>query len=308
MKGFLFYFFYAFIWLLTLLPLRILYLISDFLYLLNLYVIRYRKKVIEKNLRNAFPEKSEKERRKIMKKFYRHFCDMIIEIVKIINFHPKNHAKRFRFKNLSLWNKYYLKRESAIIVSGHYGNWEWASRLPSVSPHKYYVTYQKLKNKRFDKLVNKIRKRYGVNTVLMQRTYKTVTKAIQKDEFFAIWLLFDQAPPKKHPNWTMFLNQPTQFYNGAEKMARKYNLKVIWLEIDKIKRGHYQASFRELIDEPQKTKPGEITKAVANALENQIRRRPEFWLWSHNRWKHLNLERAKELKEKIAGQANDPDL
>ena len=268
------------------LPLRILYLFSDFMYLLIMYVVPYRKKVVYNNLKNAFPEKSEEEIRKIAKSFYRYFCDFIIEIIKSINISPSSLMKRLNYVNPEVVNDQYDKGNNVVLVSGHYGNWEWLSTLNFVIKHQFIYAARVLHNSFSDTLINNLRQKYGALFVRMEDTYRSIIKRIKHDEKIMIWLLADQRPPKNAEYWTTFLNQDTAFYLGAGKMVKKLNLSLVFLDIQRVKRGRYDIHFELLTEGAVDMDEYQITEMHIRKLEEVIRKKPDYWLWSHKRWKH----------------------
>ncbi len=288
MKIFGFYFIYSIIWLFALLPLRVLYLFSDFFYLLIYYIFQYRKKVVYENLRHAFPEKGEAEITKIAKSFYRHFCDLILETLKIIHFSKAQIDSRFHYKNVEIFDKLFDEGKSVVLISGHYGNWEWTLTLPTKVRHKSMPVYKPLADERFDKLINTIRGKFITNGGLipMSSAFKKVIEAETNHEKIVMYFLGDQTAPKHSKIWISFMNRETPFYSGPEKIARKFDHTVVFMNIDKVKRGFYEVEFIPLFDNPTKTEELEITKKHVAMLEGFIRKRPELWLWSHRRWKH----------------------
>lgn len=281
---------YALIWFLTLPPLPVLYLFSDFLYIINYYVVKYRKNVVFQNLRNAFPEKSNKEIKRIAKTFYRHLSDFLIEAIKSIHLTQKQYDKRCTFKNLELLEELYLKGKDVALISGHYANWEWMLIFPSKIRHTPLTIYHPLKNKYSDMLINSVRGKYGMLLIPMNQIFREVISRMEKGEQILIWYLGDQRPPRHNKFWTPFLNQDTGFYQGAEKMAMKFNQAVVFMDIQKIKRGYYEYSFELLFLNGNETSEFEITEKQAKILEEKIKERPEFWLWSHKRWKFKRNE------------------
>lgn len=283
-----FYIVYVFLWLLTLLPLRLIYMLSDLLFLIIYYVSGYRRKVVFDNLRNAFPEKSETEIRKVAGRFYRHFCDFLLESVKTMHMSKKQVNERFRFENPEIFLDYFNRGRSVVLVSGHYGNWEWMVDFPSHVPYKVLAIYKPLADPKFDRLIRRIRESYaqGSEMVAMDDVYRRIIKSEREGQKIMTWFLGDQTPPRSYPLWLTFMNREAPFYSGPEKIARKFGHVVVFMDILKTARGRYKVKFTPLFEEPEKTAPEEITKAHVKALEKTIREKPEFWLWSHRRWKH----------------------
>lgn len=286
MKAILFYLFYSIAWFISILPFRLLYLFSDFLFVLVFYIIKYRKKVAIENLKNSFPEKSHEEIMSICKKFYRYFCDFIVENIKSFTISEKELEKRMQIKNGEYFSEAFEKGKNIIFVSGHYGNWEWTIRLPKEFEHKMLVLYHPLENKYFDRLITKTRTKYGAVMVPMKETYNIVLEHYRNNILTATWFIADQRPRKTYPFWTTFLNQETAVYLGAEKLARKTNAVFLFMNVKKIRRGYYITELTKLYDDSSKTTEHEITLAHTKLLEKIIKETPEYWLWTHKRWKH----------------------
>jgi KDO2-lipid IV(A) lauroyltransferase len=270
----------------SLLPFPLLYGFSDFLFLIFYYVFPYRRKIIRQNLARSFPEKTEAERRKIEKVFYMHFCDLILETLKLFSASQKAIENRVRLVNPELLEAYYLKNKSLILVTGHYGNWEWpAVTLPSHSRHKGTGIYQRLSNRFFDKKLRQTRARFGME--LMSTREVADFFESHKNELCAYGFINDQSPsdPKKG-HWATFLNQPTCLLVGAEKYAVKYDYPVLYGAITRLKRGYYQIEYLVVSDKPSAEKPFFITEECSRINETLIRKDPAFWLWTHRRWKH----------------------
>jgi KDO2-lipid IV(A) lauroyltransferase len=268
-----------------LLPFRILYLLSDILYLLLFHVVKYRRKVVKQNLKNSFPEKSVADRLEIEKRFYKHLSDLIFESIKTISISPKSLKKRFVFSNLTELTKYFEKGKSVIAVSGHYGNWEWGPLATAYElKEKVLVVYKPLSDNRFEKLINTMRSRFGAILVPMKHTLRKIIE--YNSEPHVLVLIGDQTPPREESHYFInFLNQPTAIFLGVEKIAVRTNKPVIYFSINKIKRGYYECLIKPLVEVPNQTKEFEITNIHTQELENIIRNNPEYWLWSHKRWK-----------------------
>ena len=283
-----FYLLYPIIWTLTLLPLRIQYFLSDFLFIFNYLFIGYRKKIVYLNLRNSFPEKSNKNIRIIARKFYRHLFDQVIESTALIHMSPEKILKHMRFKNPEVIEDLYKKNKGVILVSGHYGNWEWIISLQMLISHKTLAIYKQLNNKYFDRMYINMRSRYGMTPVPMNSILRELINREQKNELTLTYSLGDQRPLFRHIQyWTRFLNQDTPVYLGTEKIARKKNLAVVFSRMRKIRRGIYETEFIPLFENSRETKEHEITDKYLSILEKTINERPELWLWTHKRWKHI---------------------
>lgn len=284
---------YALIWLVSKMPFFLLYRISDLMYLLAYYVIPYRKKVVFNNLQNAFPEKSDTEIISIAKKFYRHLCDFLLESVKPLTMTRQQISKRFRYTNLEIIEELNRQKRNFAVVSGHYGNWEYNHNLTYFAGREGIVIYRPLQNKPMDRLFTKIRGRYSGNILTpMENVYKTAYRLHSGKKPYLIWFIADQRPPRSNKFWTIFLNQPTSFFNGVEKLSRKLDLAVVFMHIEKVKRGFYEVTLKKLFDNVTQLPENAVTLAVVNELEAEIKEKPEYWLWSHKRWKHKPSEKT----------------
>lgn len=270
-------------------PFWLLHSFSYLLYLIVYYVIGYRKKVVTENLKRSFPEKSDAEIFQIRKQFYLHFCDVILETLKLLTISKQQFLKRFSFDEsaVKVFEYFESKGQSVIGVMGHCGNWEWgAIAYPSRFKHLITGIYHPLSNKNFDALMLKLRSRFGGNIVPMNRAYKELLTLKQKNIPTVLGLIADQTPPPESAYWTNFLNQDTPVFNGTEKMAKKFNYPVVYVPIHKVKRGHYKMSAVIITEHPEKMSDGEISELHTKALEKNILDQPHIWLWSHRRWKH----------------------
>jgi KDO2-lipid IV(A) lauroyltransferase len=282
-----FYLFYGFNWVITLLPFRALYVISDFLFLFLYYFPGYRKGVVMNNLKNAFPEKSDAERAVIGRKFYRHLADIFIETLKQQHLSVKEHKKRFITENPEVLERLYSEGKDVVAVFGHYNNWEYTSIFPLMFKYVFIPVYRPLKNKYFDKYLLNIRERYGSILTPGPMVIREILKQRKENRRSFTSLLTDQIPAKGDIHyWTQFLNQDTPVYLGAEKIAAKYGMAVVFLNYRKVKRGHYSLKFEVLFENAAGLPEYTVTEAHVKRLEEIIREAPEYWIWSHRRWKH----------------------
>lgn len=290
MQNILFYIFYGFTWLVALLPLRVLFVLSDFTRFIVYNVLRYRRKVVATNLRNSFPQKSQKELKQIERKYYKHLCDMFVEVIHILHASPKNAMKMAKFRNIELINKYFEQGKSVIVVAGHYGNWEVLNTVSLLIKHKVIAAYKPVTNKHFEHFLNTNRERFGCIPVCMYDIARTTIKMNNNGEPFFLALFADQTPTSGEARyWTDFLNQDTPVFLGAEKLARKTNQPVLFCKVYKPRRGYYEVEFEVLEDNPAQTQTHEITDLHVKALEKIINQTPELWLWSHRRWKRKRV-------------------
>lgn len=285
MKQASYYIITPFIFLLSLLPLSILYLFSRGVYFILFYVLKYRKKVVLENLHNSFPEKGEKEQQNIAKAFYKHLADLVVEIIKSFSISSKKLGKQFKVEDPSFFDEYIEKKQPVILLSGHTGNWEWTSLYFCLAfDIKAFGIYRPLSDKGFDKLFFNMRSRFSAIPIKMRDTYKIMLEA--KDEASVFALIADQSPPPEGATWLPFLHQETAFFNGPGKLAIKNNFPVVYLGVEKVKRGQYIIHLDKITDNPKEKEPDDIIKAFSKHLENDIREQPANWLWSHKRWKH----------------------
>ncbi|MDQ3047830.1 MAG: lysophospholipid acyltransferase family protein [Bacteroidota bacterium] len=244
------------------------------------------KKIVLGNIQRSFPEKTPEEQLEICKKFYRHFCDLILESLKTFTIPEKEVKKRVVCKNPVVINRYFDEGRSVIIAGGHYNNWEiFAVGVDSLIKHQTIGIYKPLSNKYFDEKMRSTRSKYGLKMIATKIVKQVLDKEASNRSatIFAI----DQSP--SNPNnsyWMKFLNQDTAVLFGTEKYAKEYDLPVLYGRINKEKRGHYSFEFFPITDHPKETAYGEITEKITTALEEDIIRIPQYWLWSHRRWKH----------------------
>jgi KDO2-lipid IV(A) lauroyltransferase len=287
MKAIGFYVFFGINYLITLLPLRVLYLFSDFFYLILYYLAGYRRKVVAANLRNAFPEKSESERLKIERSFYKHLADLLVETLKATHMSAKQIIKRFKVRDWTLGERLCKEGRDMIVICSHYNNWEWLSSLPITAPYTGMTVYKPLNNKYFDRFILNLRTQYGVIASPMQQILRNLVTFRRKDVRTGTAFIADQTPPRnENVYWTTFLNQDTDFYRGAEKVAIMLDMAVVYLHVIKVKRGYYEVDLKLITEHPRAEKPDFITARSVEMIEETIRDKPEYWLWSHRRWKH----------------------
>lgn len=262
-----------------------LYLVSDVLYLIVGKLIKYRKPLITKNLKNSFPEKNENEIKNIQRYFYKHFLDLIVESLKGFTISKKEINRKIKLKNPDLVNEMAQKSQNIILIGGHYNNWEMsAQKMPLECEHELFAIYKPLSNKFFDKKIKNSREKFGLRMISMKETKNYFQKNNEKPR--AIIFGSDQSPSStKNAHWLNFLNQESGFLFGAEKYAKEFNWPVVYVSIQKIQRGTYEVSFQLITEKPKEEPNGKIIQDFANLLEIDINRNPPYWLWTHNRWK-----------------------
>lgn len=282
-----YYIFYGINWIITLLPLRVLYVFSDFIFLLLYYFPSYRRKVVATNIRNSFPEKSEKELKLIERKFYKHLSDHFIETFKLPHMSEAEQKKRFTYSNLDIIHKLKDEKRDIIAVLPHYNNWEWPTLLPYYMKYKIVIIYKPLNNKYFNNFINKQRSKYGIILTPMSMVIREIVNYKKSNINTLSVFLADQSPPKSEIKyWTTFLNQDTPIYLGVEKIAAKYDMAVVYFHIQKVRRGHYNLNIEPLFDHTAGLPEYTVTEEYVRRMEEIIKKEPEYWLWSHRRWKH----------------------
>lgn len=287
MGSLIYYILLPLIYLVSILPFRLLYLLSDVFYVLIYHLLGYRKEVVLTNLRNSFPGKSDKEIRQIARRYYSYLCDMFLETFKTLTIGKESMLKRCTLskESLDLFERLAKENKSIILVMGHFGNWEWAGNSFSLlCKHQLYVIYHPIRNKHFDGLMYKMRTRFGTKLIAMKDTFREMLS--QRAELNATAFIADQTPRADNAHWMTFLNQDTPVFKGAEIIAKKINYPIVYTCVKRIRRGYYNIETELLIEHPQATADGEISEMHTKRLERDIIEQPEIWLWSHKRWKH----------------------
>lgn len=275
------------LWIFSLLPIQILYLISKIIRFIVYDILCYREKVVIDNIQNTFIEKSQTEVIKLKNNFYDYFFELIVEIIKLLSISNNELNKRFTFSNINVIKQALKKNKSVIVVVGHYGNWEWALRSASnLIDTKIIGVYKRINNTIFEWLLLKIRS----NTNVLPVEIKSLTRELVNNNEKKIYaMVADQSPTLEQSNVRInFLNRDTLVYTGVEKISKKYNMPVFYLNIKLTSKGYYESTFEEINSKNINGKKLEITKEFFSKLENQIKSEPRLWLWSHKRWKHTN--------------------
>ena len=271
-----------------------MFLLSDILYLIAYHLVGYRRKVVRRNLAAAFPERDEKERLKIERRYYRHLCDLLIEGLYNLFASPRSIMKRYHVVNRDLVNQYYEQGRTVVLMSAHYNNWEYMVTSLNMQLFHHGIGVGKpLSNKRLEPWVFRRRTRFGTEVVYPDTVRQVVDFYDKHHVPCALMMLSDQSPA--HPDksyWTTFLHQEAAFLYGAENFARRYNYPVLYYRVDKPRRGRYTVTFSLLCDNPQAVPQYTVEERYIRTLESDIAARPEFWLWSHRRWKLTRPETA----------------
>ncbi len=276
--------------LLSRLPLRALYVISDIAAPIVHHVVRYRRDVVRRNLSRSFPEKSEKQRRLIERKFYGFLCDYAMETIKLITISPEEMRRRMQFEGVQEMEKSLETHPFVFVYLGHYGNWEWISSLPlwvsdSEKVHCAQL-YRPLRNKAFDRLFMQMRTRWGAENISKYDTLRRIVSLKKEDKRTIVGFIADQSPSSESVHdWVEFFHQDTPVVTGTERIGKKMNAAIYFADVIAPRRGNYVCRFRRITEDPKKFEDYRLTDFYMQELEKMIRRHPHLWLWSHNRWK-----------------------
>lgn len=278
---------YPFLWLVSILPFRLLYAVSDGLYVILYHIVGYRKKTVMSNLEMVFPEKSAAERKRIAKRFYHHLCDMILEAIKSMNISVDEMKARFKFTNIEVIKDYEKRKQSIALMCAHYGSWEWIFILQAYTSHLTFAIYKRLNNKYFDKLVRKIRARYDSYLITTKESIDVLKENKAKGLLTINGFAADQSP-KKHKayHWNKFMGIEVPVHTGAEMLSKKLDMPMVFFSVKRVKRGFYETTFQTLTDSPKDYDNYAITDKFMALVEQQIHEAPEYYLWTHKRWKH----------------------
>lgn len=288
MKSISFHIFNAVWFLFSLLPFWLLYILSDLLFYPLYYVVRYRRRVVRKNLVSSFPEKSPAEIVKIEKEFYSFFCDYVVETLKLFSISKENMKRRMTFSGIEEMEKAMGNDRSCILYLGHYCNWEWVSSLPLHFKDGLFCgqIYHPLNSVAFDRLFLKLRSRFQAESIPMKDTLRRVVRVRREGKRMVIGFISDQSPYWEGiGTWVDFLNQDTPTFTGAERIAKQLGAVVYYLDITRVKRGYYHGEFKQLAVVPADYPDYKITEMYMRTLEETIKRAPQYWLWTHKRWK-----------------------
>ena len=281
---------YPLIWFISILPFRILYVFSDMVYVLVYHVIGYRKKVVRKNIAMALPNLSEKERLHIEKKSYHHLCDMFLEMMKTMTISKKEMNKRFVFTNLELYKALEKKQKSIALMIAHYATYEWVISMNRKIEFEGFAIYKKVNNKYFDKLVRNIRSKFKATLITTSQTIPVIKENESLGHRGVYGFASDQSPQEsKAFHWQKFMGIETPVYTGAEMLVKRFDMNVIFLRVKKVKRGYYEATFELMFDNPKEVPDYQISDEFLRRVEKQIYEAPEYYLWTHKRWKHRKI-------------------
>lgn len=269
------------------LPLKILYVLSDFIFFILYYIAGYRKKVVFENIKNSFPEKSDEEIKKISKEFYHNFSDYIVETLKAFTISDESLHQRVQHINLEVFSESQKKQKNVMMLSGHVFNWEWFNSLATIIPQeKCFPIYRKMQNPFWEEKIRKIRSRYGNEALEADDVMKHILRN-PNDGNSAYMFVADQTPHISMVNFGLkFLNQKTPAFIGYDRLSSRMNVTFVYCEMEKVKRGHYKVTYHEILPDNDKFEPYEVVKKFHKNLEKTINKNPDNWLWSHKRWKY----------------------
>lgn len=282
---------YPFLWVISILPFRLLYTVSDVLYIILYYILGYRKKVVNENLKLVFPKTSDAEIKRITKAFYKHLCDMILEAAKSMTISEAEMKKRFTFSNVDLLQDIESSGKSIALMCAHYGSWEWIFILQSYMKNKGYAVYKRLANTYFDKLVKRIRAKFNSHLITTKETIPVLMKAKVNGDILTCGFVSDQSPKlDKAFHWNTFMGINVPVHTGAEMLAKRLDMAVVFFRVKRLKRGYYETTFETITLNPKDYENYEITDLYLKLVEKQIHEDPEYYLWTHKRWKHKDKE------------------
>ncbi len=281
---------YPMLWFISKLPWRLFYAFSTSIFFLIYYIFGYRRKTVTKNLQLVFPEKPYNEIKKIRKDFYKHMCDMFLEMIKSISISNDEMKKRFKITNLDKIQELEAKGENIMVFMAHYASYEWSNVVDIQTSFQAVGIYKKIRNKYFDRLVHRIRARFGSRVVTSKDAKRVITEDQSKAPGPYMYGMVSDQTPKLYNGfyWTDFLGIKVPTFTGADLLARRLGLSAYYLQVEKIKRGYYEATFVTIEEDPKNSEEFSIVKTYLRLLEKQIQNKPEYYLWSHKRWKHRN--------------------
>lgn len=281
------------LYLVSLLPLGVLYVFADLLFLIIYYVARYRRRIVRANLAACFPDRSEAGRKSIERQFYRNFADYIVETIKLLHISDAEIKRRMQFDNIGLIDRLVAEGRSVVVYFAHCGNWEWAPSMTlHVSEHPgqpvdYCQVYRPLRSKLTDRLMLRIRSRFGSLSFPKNSVLRDLIRLRRAGTVSVTGFMSDQKPSHGDPTVvTTLLNRPTAMISGTETLARKLDMAVIYWDMEKPRRGRYRITCRLICERPSELPEHSITLGYAAMLQRTIERNPSIWLWTHNRWKY----------------------
>ncbi|CDD32521.1 putative uncharacterized protein [Bacteroides sp. CAG:714] len=298
---FVYHILFFLLYLLSLLPMRLLYLLSDCLFFPLFHIVKYRRKVVEKQLDECFPEKSMQERRAIERQFYHFFCDYLVEVIKLFSISKKEMMRHMKFVGIEQVREELKDKKFCFLYLGHYCNWEYIASLSYWLPEIHCgQIYHRIYNQAFDELFLKLRGQFGGESILMKDTLRRILTLRNQEKKVMIGFIADQLPKWENMHhWTTFLNHDTSFFIGAERIAKQVDAALYYVDVERVKRGYYQVRFRLMTLHPKEFPDYELTDQYARLLEESICRQPAYWLWTHKRWKRTKEEWLKRQQEVV---------
>ncbi|MDM1044098.1 lipid A biosynthesis acyltransferase [Myroides sp. 1354] len=296
MKLLIYYIAYPILWLISKLPFPIFYFVSDCFFVLLYHLVRYRRKAVTENIKLTMPHLSDEEVQKIVKQFYKHLCDIFLEMIKTFTIPEEELKKRFQFTNLDTILDVEKQGKSALLFCAHYANWEWLIILDKFISFQGYAVYKKLGNPHFDNLFLKIRTRFNTRLIEMKETIRVIRQNEVNKNHGIYAFISDQSPMIGDANyWQNFMGIEVPVFTGGEALCKKFNMEPMYLKVEYVKRGHYQATFIPLRKEGENVKeiPNyELTNRFLQEVEKQIHQAPAYYFWTHKRWKHRGKKPA----------------
>ena len=291
MNALIYYLSFPLLWIISRLPFAVFYLLSDVVCFILYRLIGYRKTVVQGNLKIAFPDLAPTELLQIEKKFYTHLCDLFLEIIKSMGMRKEEMLKRFQVKNIEVLKTFEEQNRSIFLVCGHYASWEWMMSLGYHIKHKGYGIYRPISNPYFDALIKRIRSRHDAYMIPQKESVAIIKNKEASGELGIYGFASDQSPrPSAKSYWRTFMGVEVPVFTGAERLARELNNPIVFGNINRVKRGYYELEFKLLSGQPKKTKENEITDIYTNWLEEQIKKDPTQYFWTHKRFKHARLK------------------
>ncbi|MEJ2161769.1 MAG: lysophospholipid acyltransferase family protein [Robiginitalea sp.] len=293
---------YPFLWGLSRLPFRLLYMVSDLVRFLVYRVIRYRRKVVRENLLLVFPEKTPEERKEIERKFYVHLCDMFLEMIKTMGTSQEELQRRFVYPSLEVLERFENQNRSIMLLYPHYASWEWTMTLDPHVRGKGYAIYQPIKNKYFDRWIRDVREKLGTTLIPTRETKNVVAQNKKSGQLATYAILSDQSPmAMKAKYWAPFMGTVVPMHIGPESLCKRLDLPAVYLRVRKLRRGYYEGSFVVLAENPSEVPDYEITDAFFKEVEKSVLEAPEYYFWTHKRWKHRDKVPSSQVASRKAG-------
>lgn len=286
---------YPILWCISILPFPVFYKFSDVVCFFVYRIFGYRRKTVRQNLAMTLPHLSDKERLEIEKKFYSHMCDLFLEMIKSMTISEKEINRRFVVTNIELIAEYEAKGKSVVLMCAHYASWEWLIAIAKRINFRSIGVYKKIGNKYFDKLIRDIRSRLDAELVETKKTVELMEyNAVRGIKAF-YGFASDQSPQLTRAKyWDDFMGFEVPVYTGAEMLAKRLDMNMVFVKVKKVKRGFYEATIMPLVDNPRDYPDYEITSMFLREVEKQILEAPEFYFWTHKRWKHIGKKTTRQ--------------